>query len=699
MENIYFAPISTLEIILGATSFIIITALALAVYFKNPKSWTNRFFIILAVVLDAYIISNAFSLHPIVPTLANQFFWIRMDMFLGAFMSPALLLLAHTFPANKISMPSKYLWLIITSTMISAILSFTPYLFSSLSVLPNGSGVAPIPSYGMPIYALHFAGLFVLSFFIMFRHYKKALGIEKARLLYLLIGSIGSFSLLIVFIFFATILFQNSSLIFLGPIFPVILMASIAYSIVKHKFLDIQPIIARAVSYTFVVGLLAATYTVALFYIASQFFGLQVSSGILFINTALATIIILTFQPVRLFIGKLTDKLFFKGLYNSDKILTELTHIITRTINLDELVNNLLNTITKELRVTKASMLLITDGKIVDYKEAGIKTLYPFEDLLNTVTSVSKRFFTMDDLVDQKNKDFFRAHEIEAVFPVTVDNKIIAILVLGIKSSGMPYSKQDLNLLDIFVSEAGIAIQNARLYLDLKNALESKSSFINVASHQLRTPLAGIKWGLQELKDSNEVKNNYDILEKSYEQVTFINEQLDDILTALDIYNKKISIQKIQCNVHQLFEEIAKEYSNIIEIKKLKISYDFENESENVLADFSKLRKVLHILTKNSILYSNKGQEIKISTRTEKTDGETNKIITISDQGIGITDSEKETIFNEFFRGDRARQKLPDGLGLGMFIAKAFIESQGGQILISSSGEDAGSSISISLKA
>ncbi len=612
-------------------------------------------------------------------------------------MSSALLLLAHTFPHSKISMPKKYLWLIGISTVICAVLSYTPYVFESLSYPAGASAVVPKPGYGIPFYFMHFVGLLVMSFVVMFRNYKRAIGTDKARVLYLLIGSIGTFSLLTIFIFFATIFFSNTSAVFLGPIFPVILMGSIAYAIIKHKFLDIKPIIARAVSYTFVLTALAIIYAVVLFYGVNKFFDLHLDIGVLFINAGLAVVIVLTFQPLHAFVRKTTDRLFFKGMYNADKILTELTHAITSTINFDDLADKLLMTISTEIRVSKAALLLIADNTIgtvksIGYKNSSLLSDDQFTLFLGEQSNTGKRFFVMEDLINEKQKELFRTHDIEAVFPIRADNKEIAVLVLGTKLSGMPYSAQDLNLLDVFASEAGIAIQNSRLYTDLKIALEAKSKFISVASHQLRTPISGIKWGLEALKEGDNVKKYSDILEKSYQRVIFLGEQLDDILTALDIYNKKIQIDKEECDVRGVCEEVSREYASILEMNNINIEYNIEDNARTVLADFSKIRKIIRILIKNAILYSAEHQTIHISAETK--DNTTR--ITVQDEGLGILETEKPHLFEEFFRSDRARLKLPDGLGLGMFIAKAFTEAQGGHIVVISEGENQGSTISVS---
>lgn len=702
MANLPFTPITTLELCLGIGAFIIITALALAVFFKNPKSWTNRFFVILSLLLDAYIIVNAFALHPIVPNFENQLFWIRFDMLLGAFASPTLLLLAHTFPGKSIKLHRKYLIPLFISTITCTVLAFTPFIFTSVSY-PNGS-LTPVPAPGVaiPFYFLHFVGLFVLSFIIMFKNYNKAVGIDRVRTLYLLIGSVGTFSLLAIFIFLFTVIFGNTSVVFLGPIFPVILMSFIGYSIIKHKFLDIQPIIARAVSYTFLVGLLAGIYAVLIFYGANKFLGQKLELGLVLINASLAVIIILTFQPLYRVVQKLTDKILFKGVYNADKILSDLTHAITSTINFDELADKLLATINEEMRASKSALLLVDNNLIVSTKTNRYSVFDNLseevaQDFTNPSQFDGKRFLTFDDLADSAQIKLFRNLDIEAVFPIRAEDKLVAILVLGTKSSGIPYSAQDLNLLDVFASEAGVAIQNARLYNNLKIALESKTKFINVASHQLRTPIAGIKWGLETLVESGEVKQGLPVLNESYAKVSFLGEQLDDILTALDIYNKNLVLQKSPCDLAKIFEEVIAPYIENLQKNKILIKSTFDSGARNISLDLNKIKKVIKTLVKNAIVYSEPGQTITIKTKTESVGGINNLIVEISDQGIGINPDEQKHIFDEFFRSDRAVLKLPDGLGLSMFIAKSYIEASGGKIWVESNGADNGLKVSFSL--
>lgn len=692
--------IPAVEIVLGSISFIIIMAFGLAVYLKNPKSHTNILFFALAVVLSAYIVSTAIALHPIVKTAENSLFWIRMDIFLGSFIASLLFLLAHTFPQSKIRLKNKYLFFTIAYTILMAVLSFTYLIFKSVIYSDGADSPVPIPGPGMPFYFLHIIGYFGASFAILIKNYKKAFGQEKVKTLYFLIGIITTFTGMAI-VSFLLVLLGYANLVFIGPSLPVILMVFVGVAIVKHQFLDIKPQIARAVSYTLLVAVIAGIYFIMLFFGFSKFLELELSSAMLLINTSLGVIVALSFQPLRSIITKITDKMFFKGSYNPEKILSELSHDISSTINFNDLANKLMQTISRELRVKKIAIFLITNTSVSDARSIGYTNSRLLDDpnlfkFLNEAKNTNRHYFLLDEL-DEDKKMLFRTHEMEAMFPIKANNKYIAVLILGLKSSGLPYSGTDLSLLDVFASESGIAIQNSKLYTELKTALDSKSKFINVVSHQLRTPVSGIRWSLEELKNNTNVEHQHELVNTSHQKVVFLNEQIDDILIALDIYDKNILLNKAPCDILDICKRIIKDFDNQVLVSDLQITYNIDPQASTVSADFNKLKKVLEVLIKNAILYSNTGGQIIIDSKLVKKSSTNIFKISITDFGLGVSNKEMIHLFEEFYRSDRAKLKIPDGLGLGMFIAKTFTEAHGGKIDVESKGVDSGTTVTITL--
>jgi signal transduction histidine kinase len=247
-----------IEILLGIIAFSFNSFLAAAVIFTNSKNSTNRLFFCLAILANAYVIVNFFSLHPPIATPENQLLWIRVVMFTCSFIGPALVLLVHTFPNHSISLKPKFLVPLVILMIASASASLLPLVFSGISY-PGGKPV-PTPGPGIPIFFLDFVGLFILSFAILIVRYKRAFGEEKARLKLLLLGVIASFSLMgICTVVFVAIL-KISSFVFLGPIFPVILMSFIAYAIVKHGLFDLKIIATEILTVLLTIILLAKTF-------------------------------------------------------------------------------------------------------------------------------------------------------------------------------------------------------------------------------------------------------------------------------------------------------------------------------------------------------------------------------------------------------------------------------------------------------
>jgi signal transduction histidine kinase len=227
-----------LEIFFGALSFFITTSVAFFIYLKNPTSATNRLFFWLSFVVDLYIVINFFSLHPLMPVPDEQLFWIRFVMFVTSFIGPILVLLVQTFPEQKLVLNLKYTWPMFLLMSASAIFAFTPLIFQGISY-SNGQ-VNPIPGNGIIVFVLDFAGLFLLSFILLFIKYRRATDLKKIQLGYFFYGILFSFSLMVLTNVVFVLILKISSLVFLGPMYPVILMLAVAYAIVKHKMFDIK---------------------------------------------------------------------------------------------------------------------------------------------------------------------------------------------------------------------------------------------------------------------------------------------------------------------------------------------------------------------------------------------------------------------------------------------------------------------------
>lgn len=697
-----FAPLISqqAELMLGMIAFLASTYLGLMVYLRNPKSATHRLFAVIAGLIDAYVAVNYLSLHPPLQTPENQLFWIRVVMFVTSFIGPMLFLLVHTFPRDTITLRGRYLAPLLSLMFLSATLSMTPLVFQQLEYI-NGEPM-PTPGYGMPVFVLDFGGLFFWSIIWLIYKYRRSAGKERAQLQYFLLGILITFSVMGVASNLTVVLGKTSAFVFLGPIVPVILMAFVAASIVKHRFLDIQPVIARAVSYVILLILLGFVYTGLLFGITALVTGLALPPAAIALSIALAAIAALTFQPLRAQVERFTDRIFFKAPYDSDALLGALTRHMTTTIDLDELSRKVLDTLTAEMRVSKAAFLFMEHHGVVGaggvgYEGAAIRDM-PIDDLIHRIGRGAAAAILFEDIREESDREMLRRHDIALMIPIRVGGDEVAVLVLGPKRAGDLYSGKDIALLAIFASESGIAIQNAKRYSDLRKSDEMKSQFISIVSHQMRTPVSAIRWSLELLQQRKiDQKKRTEFLESAHHNAMLIAAQLDDVLTVLAIENQKIAIQKSACEAHALSLDILASLQHQIQDKRLDVKLELGGNESRLRCDAKKLQKVLQVLIQNAVTYTPKDGRIVVRSEDRTLNGKHHFVLSVKDSGLGLTDEEKRRIFQKFFRGEDARLVAPDGMGLGMFIAETFVAQHGGTLSVESEGRGKGSTFSVAL--
>ncbi|MDD5172726.1 MAG: ATP-binding protein [Patescibacteria group bacterium] len=208
----------------------------------------------------------------------------------------------------------------------------------------------------------------------------------------------------------------------------------------------------------------------------------------------------------------------------------------------------------------------------------------------------------------------------------------------------------------------------------------AKSEFVSLASHQLRTPLAGIKWFIELLmkgKGGKMDKKALDYLQQIYISNERMIKLVRDLLDISRIETgKKFEINKQKIKIKDILESSLKETFSLAKKRKIKIIKNDLGDNFELWVDPDKLKQVLDNLITNAIKYNKENGNIEINCQKEK-----DKIIfSIKDNGVGIPKNQQKRIFEKFFRADNAIFKETDGNGLGLYIAKAIVEAHGGKI-------------------
>ena len=215
----------------------------------------------------------------------------------------------------------------------------------------------------------------------------------------------------------------------------------------------------------------------------------------------------------------------------------------------------------------------------------------------------------------------------------------------------------------------------------LKELNQLQHKFIQVMSHQLRTPLSSLRWNLEALLsgDLGKLEEKQEaFLRTSHRASLEINSRLNDLLTALDIEEGRIVEEiKTSTSLDTLWKSVMIEWKKACEVKNVACSYEAPKEPlPQVEIDETKIRAVMEKLADNALTYSNEGATISVSLEKEG-----DKIrFEIKDTGVGIPKSEQPRIFSRFYRASNASIMKPDSSGLGLYISKYFIKQHGGTI-------------------
>ncbi|MFA6305072.1 MAG: HAMP domain-containing sensor histidine kinase [Patescibacteria group bacterium] len=251
---------------------------------------------------------------------------------------------------------------------------------------------------------------------------------------------------------------------------------------------------------------------------------------------------------------------------------------------------------------------------------------------------------------------------------------------------------------EVLTREA-LAVSNSSLQLAnerLKKLDESKSEFLSIASHQLRTPLTGIKGYLSMILEGDygavtpKVKP---VIENVFQESDRMTRLVNIFLNVSRIESGKFIITRKDTNFVELVKEVLKTLKLGIEQKKLELVF---NEPKQLLPllkiDGDKIKDVMSNLIDNAIKYTPKG---KIEIFIEQI-GQAIKVM-VKDTGIGIPKGEDKELFKKFVRGEGVAQINTGGSGLGLFIVKKIVEAHGGKVWVESAGKGLGSSFIFSL--
>jgi signal transduction histidine kinase len=217
-------------------------------------------------------------------------------------------------------------------------------------------------------------------------------------------------------------------------------------------------------------------------------------------------------------------------------------------------------------------------------------------------------------------------------------------------------------------------------YKKIKESEKMKEEFINIAAHELRTPIQPIL-GLTDIIYSKiKDKEQHELLEIVMRNASRLKRLTDNLLDVTKIEGKSLMLKKEKLNLNILISEVLKEYGKkVVKQQMVKIVYDFKYIDDIIVeADRDRLDQVIRNLVDNALkfntMYNNQIIFVIVDLKKEE-EGKEQAIVSIKDTGNGISKEVLPKLFSKFTTSDSS-----SGTGLGLYICKNIIQAHGGKI-------------------
>jgi signal transduction histidine kinase len=367
----------------------------------------------------------------------------------------------------------------------------------------------------------------------------------------------------------------------------------------------------------------------------------------------------------------------------------------TSTLELSEVLNRLAEATTKALGCKAAAIrLLDRTGSHLEMAAAyGLSEAYkgkaPIEVARARIDQEAlsgKTVLVPDAIHDHRLRypDKPAAEGIHTILSTPLIGKTGSIGVLrAYGGTGHHFTEDDAAFLRAIAAQGAAAIENAQTYQLLEDLDKSKSQFVRIVTHELRSPVQ-VASSLLSMLDRGYVgdlnEKQAELVGRARRRIQFLQTLIDDLLDLAagkaDVLatteRSLVSLTDVLKEVHARFEAPAQE-------KGLALQLECSDETLNVWGDKSELDRMLNNLVSNAVKYTRKGG---VRLLLEQANGFAR--IVVADTGIGIPKDALPYIFQEFFRAKNAKQLEEAGTGLGLSIVKDLVKRYGGEIDVGS---------------
>jgi len=262
-----------------------------------------------------------------------------------------------------------------------------------------------------------------------------------------------------------------------------------------------------------------------------------------------------------------------------------------------------------------------------------------------------------------------------AVPVIALGGEVIGGLFFGHPQPGM-FRQEHEDLVAGIASQAAVALDNSRLFEEVKALNAKKDEFIALAGHELKTPMTSLKSYLQIMEREQLQGMHQKFVEKSLVQVNKLNLLVSQLLDISKIEAGKLELEFHVFDLRELVSDVADTFRYHTPGHEIVVTDDATISM--VRADRQRIEQVVVNLLGNAIKYSPGAGKVYI--HTSHADGMVH--VSIKDEGIGIDEVQQQNLFSKFYRA--VNHPNISGLGIGLYLSKEIIERHNGHISVKS---------------
>lgn len=261
--------------------------------------------------------------------------------------------------------------------------------------------------------------------------------------------------------------------------------------------------------------------------------------------------------------------------------------------------------------------------------------------------------------------------------PVVLDDAVAAAIVLS-AAGERPVGEEEPLLWRAMASQAGAALDSARLFARLQEALRARSEFVNTMSHELRSPLHVILGYAEMIADGRGEPTA--AAERIRANGLELLQLVENTLAVARLGGGRLTVQASEFDLRTLFDELRESVAALPEAgPRAAVEWTLAEGLPQLHLDRLKLKEIVHNLVSNALKFSAGGVvAVRATLDAERLRLE------VTDTGPGISAADQERIFDLFERGSAGATSSSSGAGLGLYIVRSLAELMGGEVALES---------------